>query len=134
MRFLYENLGTMAEAISTIAQAVSTQSHSAAFLSALQEFKAGLSDDDVNECRAFSTLADLQSAIKDIEADQANRGSIQNMTRIRPLLEGLQCYSGVIEVFVNAKPDMLAFVWGPIKLCLQVYHSSCQSIANAGLS
>lgn len=124
----------MAEAISTIARAVSTQSHSAAFLSALQEFKAGLSDEDVNECKAFSTLADLRSAIKDIEADQANRGSIRNMARIRPLLQGLQCYSGVIEVFVNAKPDMLAFVWGPIKLCLQVRHSSYQSIVNAELS
>ena len=51
----------------------------------------------------------------------ARRSQSDNLGRIRPLLKTLLSYSLVIEVFVNAKPDVLAFIWGPIKLCLQVY-------------
>lgn len=41
------------------------------------------------------------------------------MSKIEPFLEGLKGYSAVIEVFMQAKPDVLSLIWGPIKLILQ---------------
>ena len=93
---------------------------SSGFSFALQFFREKLSPDDVCQFRKITTLADLGLAIKDIESEQAKKRSLRSIGKIRPFLKILEEYSKVIEVFVNAKPDVLAFIWGPIKLCLQV--------------
>ncbi len=46
-------------------------------------------------------------------------GKLRNLQRIRPLLNRLNEYAGAIEVFVQVKPDILALLWGSIKLILQ---------------
>lgn len=90
------------------------------FSSTIESFKSSVASDVSEAIQKVCTLDDLNEAIRDIERDQANRKCLHNLGRIRPLLEALLSYSSVIEVFVNAKPDVLAFIWGPIKLCLQV--------------
>ncbi|KAF8533501.1 hypothetical protein BDD12DRAFT_946276 [Trichophaea hybrida] len=54
--------------------------------------------------------------------EQAGRGMLGNMNKIRPYLDGLNRYGDVIAVFVSVKPDILGLIWGPIKLLLQVRH------------
>jgi hypothetical protein len=115
MEAIVENAQT-----STIAHTAPLDGHSLAFASALLDFRACISEKDIEQCEKISSPGHLQIAIKDIEKDQAKRNSLRNMAKIRPLLEALGNYSNVIEVFVNANPDLLAFIWGPIKLCLQV--------------
>src|SRR6266536_4836815 len=88
------------------------------FASTISAFRSRVTPDVVESFQSVSTLADLSNAIRDIEREQANRKCLRNLGRIRPLLNMLQSYSKVIEIFVNAKPDVLAFIWGPIKLCL----------------
>jgi hypothetical protein len=41
------------------------------------------------------------------------------LSKIGPFLECLRGYAGVIETFVQVNPDILALIWGPIKLLLQ---------------
>jgi hypothetical protein len=93
------------------------------FSSAFLLFKETFPPHCVDEFWETKSLGDLDHAIREIEEQQANRKSLRNMQKVRPFLNALEQYSQVIEVFVNAKPDMLAFIWGPIKLCLQVKHS-----------
>ena len=87
-------------------------------------FRSQLSPEEFVAINRIKTFADLQNAIRDIEAKQALSKSIRNINRIRPFVNSLQQYTGVIEVFVNVKPDFLALIWGPIKLCLLVSISS----------
>ena len=90
------------------------------FSSVLLSFKENLPQHHVDEFQEIKSLGDLDLAIREIEKQQANRKYSRNMQKVRPFLNTLEQYSQVIEVFVNAKPDMLAFIWGPIKFCLQV--------------
>lgn len=59
---------------------------------------------------ASTELEDVESACRQIEADQRARGSSQNLRRIEPLLRGLEKYTKVIEVLCNGTPYM-PYVW-----------------------
>ena len=76
----------------------------------LDSFKTHLSKEDVDRFKV-ATFNDLKSAVKDIQTEQAGRKSLRNLNKIRPYLDGLGQYAAVIEVFVNSKPDILAFIW-----------------------
>ncbi|KAI4132225.1 MAG: hypothetical protein LQ347_002654 [Umbilicaria vellea] len=89
------------------------------FSKVLKSFKAQITQEDTDRFK-ITTFNDLKSVVNDIQAEQALRKSLRNMTKIRPYLDGLNQYAAVIEVFVNSKPDILAFIWGPIKFCLKI--------------
>ena len=76
----------------------------------LDSFKTHLSQEDVDRFKV-ATFNDLKSAVRDIQTEQAGRKSLRNLNKIRPYLDGLEQYAAVIEVFVNSKPDILAFIW-----------------------
>lgn len=81
-----------------------------AFSRVLCAFRSRLSLQDINAFR-YTTFDDLKQTISDIQKEQAQRRGLRNLNKIRPFLNGLGQYAQVIEVFVNAKPDILAFVW-----------------------
>ena len=117
--------------VSPATQSQPTENVSIAFLTALSDFKAGLSDDGIDDVEISSSVSDLKIAISDVEKEQSKRKSLRNMGRLRPLIDALENYSKVVEVFVNVKPAVLAFIWGPIKLCVQVqYFSDPVTLAN----
>lgn len=86
------------------------------FSGVLNSFKMHLSQEDMDHFKV-ATFDELKAAIKDIQTEQARRKSLQNMARIRKYLNGLEQYAGVIEVFVNSKPDILAFIWVSRCIC-----------------
>lgn len=115
-----------------------------AFSRSLEAFKCQLSLRDI-EAFGLTSFQELRNAIDSIQNEQAHRRGYRNLNKIRPFLEFLQQYARVIEQFVSAKPDFLAFIWvskigiipytsnkstlleasansikGPVKLCLQV--------------
>lgn len=47
------------------------------------------------------------------------KGHLRDLQKISPYLDCLKEYSAVIEVFAQVKPDIIALIWGPIKLLLQ---------------
>lgn len=80
------------------------------FSQVLSAFKARLSPGDI-ESFQFTNFDELKGAIDEIQRAQAQRRGLRNLNKIRPFLNGLEQYSKVIEVFVNAKPDIMAFIW-----------------------
>jgi hypothetical protein len=96
---------------------------------ALENFTRNLSQKEKADFR-FTTISDVYKEIDRIQKDQESKGLLQNLRRLQPLIDGLQRYSSVIEQFVNVKPNILAFIWGPIKLFLQISstHVKCFNI------
>lgn len=80
------------------------------FSRVLSAFKTRLSPEDI-ESFQFTNFDELKAAIDEIQRAQAQRRGFRNLNKIRPFLNGLEQYSKVIEVFVNVKPDIMAFVW-----------------------
>ena len=93
---------------------------SLAFEEAFHEFKSDPATEKLLEGDYLSSPAELRLTIKNIEEKQGSRKLILGLRRLKPLIEGLEKYSKIVEVFVNVKPDILAFIWGPIKTCLLV--------------
>ena len=80
------------------------------FTRALKRFQDGLTAKEIDDFKA-TTIADVWDKASELQREQSMRGSMQNMARIKPFIDGLTKYSGVIEVFVQAQPDIMAFVW-----------------------
>lgn len=106
--------------VSSATQLHPTENISDAFSTAFSDFRAGLSDDGVDDTEISSSLPDLKTALSDVEREQAKRKSLRNMGKIRPFIDALEDYSRVVEVFVSVKPAVLALIWGPIKICVKV--------------
>ena len=81
-----------------------------AFSRSMAAFKRQLSLRDI-EAFEFTTFEELKDSIDRIQHEQANRRGYRNLNKIRPFLQFLQQYARVIEQFVSAKPDFLAFIW-----------------------
>lgn len=62
---------------------------------------------------------DVYEATAKLQETTLGKGRLRNLGKIRPFLEQLSSYAEVIEVFIQVKPDVLALIWGPIKLLLQ---------------
>lgn len=67
---------------------------------------------------AATSIEQVYTVIKTLQTAQGKKGSLRHLSRLEPFLSRLSDLAGVIEVFVQVKPDILALLWGPIKLIL----------------
>ncbi|KAK4993862.1 hypothetical protein LTR50_000075 [Elasticomyces elasticus] len=74
-----------------------------------------------SHARNFSSteLKDVWTAAREVEQKLAAKQMNRNLTRIQPLLKGIEHYSKVVEVLCNGTP-YLPWIWAPIKLMLQI--------------
>ncbi|SCV57123.1 uncharacterized protein FFB14_14978 [Fusarium fujikuroi] len=99
----------------------STDQVSEVFEKAKADFLNGIKDQKLrSQLQKATTIDDIWDYTDQLQKDQGSNKRLRGMKRIGPYIERLQEYAGVIEVFVQAKPDILALIWGPIKLLLQV--------------
>ncbi|KAM0551841.1 hypothetical protein ACHAPJ_008177 [Fusarium lateritium] len=92
----------------------------AAFNKAIHDFKLGLKDPTLySEILATTSIDQVYDLTDKLQKDQGRGGHLQNLARIQPFLERINAYAAVIDTFVSAKPDILALIWGPIKLLIQ---------------
>lgn len=89
--------------------APSTESARALIEAAFTRFEKSVSSEDA---RAFksTTLQDVRLAAISIQKEQRQRGLLQNMKRIEPLLKGIEIYSKPLDVLCNGTP-FLSWVW-----------------------
>ncbi|CAH0041024.1 unnamed protein product [Clonostachys rhizophaga] len=101
----------------------------AAFTEAAHDFKSKLNNDDLyREILKVHSIDQVYDVTDKLQAEQAKKkGRMRNLARIKPYLEKLREYHNVINVFVQAKPDIMALIWGPILLLLQMASSLVQS-------
>ncbi|PMD44746.1 hypothetical protein L207DRAFT_552817 [Hyaloscypha variabilis F] len=91
-----------------------------AFEKSIRDFKANLKDDRLySEILQTTTIDQVYNFTEKLQADQNKDGHMRHLAKIGPFLENLRGYAGVIEVFIQVKPEILALIWGPIKLLLQ---------------
>jgi hypothetical protein len=88
------------------------------FQQVLADFTKRLTKDELNDFK-FSSLNDVLITVETIQTEQGQLKKMMNLTRIQRFLEAMNHYGSVIEVFLNAS-EVLCFVWGPMKFCLQV--------------
>ncbi|KAJ4246539.1 hypothetical protein NW762_013480 [Fusarium torreyae] len=101
----------------------------AAFNKAIREFKSGLKDPALySEILATTSIDQVYDLTDQLQKDQGRSGHLQNLARIQVYLERMSAYTGVIDTFVSAKPDILAFIWGPIKLLIQLTSTLTKSL------
>lgn len=90
------------------------------FDNAIRDFKAELKNDKLyNEISKAATIEDVYDVTDKLQKEQVKNGHLRHLSKIEPYLEGLRNYASVIEVFMQAKPDIIALLWGPIKVLLQ---------------
>lgn len=101
----------------------------AAFEKAAREFKTALKNDKLyDEVVKTRSIDDVYTATDALQVELAKKGPLRRLSKIQPYLERLRAYSGVVETFVQVKPDVLALIWGPIKLLLQWTSTLTQSL------
>ncbi|KAK8112930.1 Nacht domain protein [Apiospora sp. TS-2023a] len=105
-----------------------------AFEDAIKKFKEGLDDDPLYDLVLKTTSIDeVYNETDALQKDQGKKGHLRHLSKIEPFLKRLGEYASAIEVFVQVKPDILALIWGPIKLLLQwtsVLKTSFDAIIN----
>lgn len=90
-----------------------------AFDSAIQQFKDDLKNPELYDQILQTTSIDqVYDATDQLQKEQSKTGRLRHLSKIEPFLGRLREYSSVVETFVQAKPDVLALIWGPIKLLL----------------
>jgi hypothetical protein len=100
-----------------------------AFEKSIRDFKANLKDDRLySEILQTSTIDQVYDFTEKLQADQAKDGHMRHLSKIGPFLERLRGYADAIETYVQVKPDILALIWGPIKLLLQWTSTLKQSL------
>jgi hypothetical protein len=90
-----------------------------AFENAQLEFRRKLKAPGVyDEILKISKAEDVYEATAKLQETGLGKGRLRNLGKIGRFLERLSSYAAVIEVFVQVKPEVLALIWGPIKLLL----------------
>lgn len=82
------------------------------------KFKNRMEPEQLAEMQCHS-LEELEKIIGGVQRQQRDQKRMRNLNRIRAFLEAMHQFEKTIIVFVNTA-DMVAFIWGPIKLLLSV--------------
>ncbi|KAF4502250.1 Nacht domain [Fusarium agapanthi] len=106
-----------------------------AFEAAMLDFKDKLKGHSFyDQIVQTTSIEQVYQDIKNLQDKQAKSDRLRNLSKIEPFLARLREYSSVVETFVQAKPDILALIWGPIKLLLlwaDVTKQSFDALVNA---
>ncbi len=91
-----------------------------AFKIAIQSFKGALKNDKLyTEILQTTSIEQVYDLTDKLQVEQGKRNDLKHLSSIKPYLDRLEAYTGAIDTFVQAKPDILALIWGPIKLLIQ---------------
>ncbi|KAF6803819.1 NACHT domain protein [Colletotrichum musicola] len=91
-----------------------------AFESAKRDFKSSLKQEELyRQILETTSIEQVYDATDKLQNEQAKKGHLRNLSKIDVYLSRLREYASVVEVFVQVQPDILALIWGPIKLLLQ---------------
>ncbi|KAE8391110.1 hypothetical protein BDV23DRAFT_182821 [Aspergillus alliaceus] len=89
-----------------------------AFTDAQRSFRAKLRDPDIyNQLLATRNVDEVYKTTMKLQEEANGKG--RHLAKIRSFLDRLSKYAGVIDIIVSAKPEILALIWGPLKLLLQ---------------
>jgi hypothetical protein len=82
-----------------------------AFEAAREDFLRNLKDVDVYNFSQFTSINNVYDTTNEIQEEQQRSGTLRSLNRIRPYLDCLSQYVGVIDTFVQVKPNILCLIW-----------------------
>ena len=97
---------------------ISTASTTSSFDAAVRDFQNEFADQEAFDFSAFQTIDEVYNEINKTQEEQGRRGQLRNMKKLAPFLDCLAQYSGVLDTFVQVKPDVLALIWVCIIDCI----------------
>jgi hypothetical protein len=99
-----------------------------AFDNAKQDFLRDLKDQSlVQKILTTRSVNEVYDETDKLQKSQAERGHLRHLRKIQPYLERLRQFQNVVDTFVQAKAEVLALIWGPIKLLLHATSNVNQS-------
>ncbi|PVH83873.1 hypothetical protein DL98DRAFT_486212 [Cadophora sp. DSE1049] len=91
-----------------------------AFNKCIRDFETELHNDGLyKEILKTTSINQVYDMTEKLQEEMGKKDSLRHLAKISPFLERLRGYTDSIDTFVQAKPDILALIWGPIKLLLQ---------------
>ena len=81
------------------------------FDAAVKDFQDELPDRNGFDFRGLDTVDDVWYEIRKTQEEQGQKGKLRNLERIKPFLVCLEQYYGVLDTFVQVKPNVLALIW-----------------------
>jgi hypothetical protein len=83
-------------------------------------FRSSLNDEGLyREILATTSVNQVYNLVERIQQKQSKTGHLRHLSRIQQYLEKMDLYVGAIDSYVQVQPDILALIWGPIKLLIQ---------------
>ena len=82
-----------------------------AFEAARQDFLRSLKDRDIYNFSQFTSINNVYDTTDKIQEEQQRSGALRGLNKIRPYLDCLSQYVGVIDTLIQAKPDILCLIW-----------------------
>ncbi len=102
-----------------------------AFEAAKNAFRQSLKDENLfRELLATTNVEQVYKAAEDALATPYADRRLRHTAKIRTFIDKLTNYASVVDTFVQVKPDILALIWGPIRLLL-VWTSNIAKFADA---
>ena len=90
-----------------------------AFDTAKKSFRQSLKDEAVfRDILETTSIEKVWQAVQAVQAKQDNEKRLRNMAKIRGFLDKLSAYAVTVDTFVQVKPEIMALIWGPIRLLL----------------
>ncbi|KAI1279464.1 hypothetical protein F5Y07DRAFT_43858 [Xylaria sp. FL0933] len=89
-----------------------------AFERALERFRNKLTEEQYKQFKA-SSLDDVNAEIQAIQSRLGSLKKMRSLNRLSKFLEAMSQIEQLVQVFLNVS-EVVAFVWGPIKLALLV--------------
>ena len=59
----------------------------------------------------FTSIDDVYDYTEKLQEEQDRTGNMRHLNRIRPYLQNLQQYVGVLDILSQAKGDLLSLIW-----------------------
>ncbi|SPO07346.1 uncharacterized protein DNG_10040 [Cephalotrichum gorgonifer] len=102
-----------------------------AFEAAKNAFRKRLKDEALfKEILEASSIDKVWEVANKVQATQHAQKRLRNMAKIKEFLDKMSGYTSVMDTFVQAKPEIMALIWGPIRLVL-LWTASIAKFADA---
>ncbi|KAL1857635.1 hypothetical protein Daus18300_010275 [Diaporthe australafricana] len=90
-----------------------------AFETAKKSFRKTLKDEALfRDILETTSIENVWEAVKAVQAKQDAEKRLRNMGKIRGFLDKLSAYAVTVDTLIQVKPDIMALIWGPIRLLL----------------
>lgn len=91
------------------------------FEKAIESFRKKLSNPGVYDQILISgSIEEVYKTTSKIQENLARKGHMRFLRKIEPFINSLRAYFDSFEIFVQVKPEILALIWGPLKLLLEL--------------